>query len=278
MKRAMIATEAAEAEIYLQGAHLAHWTPRGHRPILFTSAHSAFQPGKAIRGGVPVIFPWFGARGGGQPGAMHGFARTSEWTLESADLRADGAFEIMLTLAPNPATRASGYDEFELRFRAVIGETLQMELETRNLAQTPLVFEEALHTYFSVGDIRQVSVTGLTGATYIDKVDNLQRKQQGAEPIRIEGETDRVYLNTTAACIIDDPAWQRRITVDKSGSQTTVVWNPWIEKTKTLADMAPEEWQGMICVETANAADNAVRLEPGGARRMLAQIAVEPKL
>ncbi len=274
LKRAVIETEEAEAEIYLQGAHLTRWVPRGHRPVLFTSQHSAFQLGKAIRGGVPVIFPWFGPRSGGRPGGMHGFARISEWTLDSGELRADGAFEVRLSLRPSVATKALGFDCFELRFRAAIGARLEMELETRNLGAAPLEFEEALHTYFAVGGIRHVTVRGLEGTEYIDKVDNFARKRQGSAALQFTGETDCVFVNTEAACRIEDRVWNRCIVVEKSGSRTTVVWNPWVEKTKTLADMGPDEWQGMICVETANAGENAVRIEPGESGTMAATLSV----
>ena len=275
LTRAAISTPAAEAEIYLHGAHIARWTPRGAQPALFLSSKSLYEPGKAIRGGVPVIFPWFGPRGGGKAGPMHGFARTAAWTVEATALRGDGSVEIGLALMPNDATRALGFDNFQLRFRAVIGQSLEMELETRNDAAETLVLEEALHTYYAIGDIHQVSVSGLRGVTYIDKTDSFQRKQQSADPIRISGETDRVYLNTAAACAIEDAVWKRRIVVEKSGSDTTVVWNPWMEKTKSLTDMAPDDWKQMICVETANAADNAVHLAPGATHKLRASVHLE---
>ncbi len=275
LTRALISTPAADAAIYLHGAHVAHWTPRGAEPVLFLSSKSLFESGKAIRGGVPVIFPWFGPRADGQAGPMHGFARTAEWAVESAALRDDGSVEIVFALEPSEATRALGYDRFHLRYHVTVGQTLKMELETRNDGPAPLVFQEALHTYFAVADIHRASVSGLGGVTYIDKTDSFERKQQGAAPIHITAETDRVYLNTHGACVIDDPAGGRRIAVEKSGSDSTVVWNPWIEKTKSLADMAPGDWQNMICVETANAADNAVTLAPGATHALAATIRVE---
>lgn len=275
LTRATVSTAAADAEIYLQGAHIARWTPRGSEPALFLSSKSLYQPGKAIRGGVPVIFPWFGPRAGGKPGPMHGFARTMEWAVERAALHNDGSVEIALTLAPNEATRTLGYDAFQLRFRVSIGSRLEMELEIRNDADEALDFEAALHTYFAIGDIRQVSVAGLEGAEYIDKTDGFKRKRQSGEAIRITGETDRVYINTASTCVIKDVAWGRRITIEKSGSATTVVWNPWIEKTKSLADMAADDWTRMICIETANAADNAIRLAPGACHKLTATVRVE---
>lgn len=172
-------------------------------------------------------------------------------------------------------TNLFGYADFSLRFTAVIGAQLEMELEVRNDAEQTLIYEEALHSYFAVGDIEQVSIAGLQGTTYIDKTDGFKRKRVVGETIRLTKETDQVHLNTLATCVIEDAAWRRRIIVEKSGSQTTVVWNPWAEKTKGFKDMAPEEWRGVICVESANAAENAVTLAPGEAHSMRVLVRVE---
>jgi glucose-6-phosphate 1-epimerase len=271
----VIDTAAAEAELHLQGAHLAHWTPRGQQPALFLSSKSLFVPGKAIRGGVPVIFPWFGDRSDGRLGPAHGFARTAEWTVERTALRGDGAVEIVLALLPNDITRGFGYDGFELRCRIAIGSTLEMELETRNTGNAPLVFEEALHSYFAVGDVLEVQVTGLEGTTYIDKTDAFKRKTLGDEPFRIAKETDQVHLNSKATCTVHDPTWKRRIVIEKSGSASTVVWNPWSEKARAMSDMDADGWLHMLCIETANAADNSVRLLPGESHQLAARIFVE---
>ncbi len=272
--RAVIATDLGEADVYLQGGHVAQWTPRGERPVLFTSSRSEFAPGKAIRGGVPIIFPWFGPRGGGMPGPSHGFARTVPWRLEQVH-EGDGTVALTLVLGSRDVPHSFGYADFSLRFSAVIGAQLEMELEVRNDAEQKLIYEEALHSYFAVGDIEQVLVTGLQGMTYIDKTDDFKRKHVDGEIIRLTKETDQVHLNTLETCVIEDAAWRRRIIVEKSGSQTTVVWNPWAEKTKGFKDMAPEEWRGMICVESANAAENAVTLAPGEAHRMRVLVRVE---
>jgi glucose-6-phosphate 1-epimerase len=224
---------------------------------------------------VPLVFPWFGPRGGGQAGPMHGFARIMEWTVAGSRRRPDGVVEFDLTLGPDDTTREFGFSDFQLAFHAAVGPQLEMSLEVRNSSGAALPFEAAMHTYFAVGDIQQVAISGLEGTTYIDKTDNFQRKSQPAMPIRIAKETDQVHVNTTATCVIGDPAWQRRIVVEKSGSSTTVVWNPWIEKTRTLGDMTPEDWRGMLCVETANAGEDAVQLAPGASHRMSATIRVE---
>lgn len=275
LMRAVISTPLAAAEIYQHGAHVAHWAPRGQKPVLFMSSRSFLEADKPIRGGVPVIFPWFGPRAGGKAGPPHGFVRTVPWSVEGARSLSDGAVEIAFGLAADDTSRAFGFDAFSVSFTVVIGSQLSMSLDVSNQSGEPLVFEEALHTYFAISSIHEIAVDGLEGTTYIDKTDGFTRKVQPDAPIRIGKETDQVHLNTAAACTISDPSWNRRIVIRKTGSSSTVVWNPWIAKTATLADMAPDEWPGMICVETANVADDSVTLAPGDTHRMTAVICVE---
>lgn len=263
LRRAVISTPLAEAELYLQGAHLTAWTPRGQRPVLFTSSQSLFEAGKPIRGGVPIAFPWFGPRGGGLPGPMHGVARIQEWSVESSEVAEDGTATLVLALAQA--------GEWRLRFRVAIGESLTMELTATNDSATGFTFEEALHTYFAIEDVHRVSVSGLAGVHYLDKTDEFREKVQGVEPIRIVSETDRVYLNTQATCVIDDG---RKIVVGKSGSNTTVVWNPWIAKAAALPDLADDEWKQLICVETVNAGVNALTIAPGSSHTMTATVRI----
>ena len=254
LPKVVVTAKFSTAEIYLHGAHVTAFQKNGEPPLLFLSRKSIFVPDKAIRGGVPIIFPWFGPRSDGKPGPAHGFARTSEWAVEGTKLRNDGNVQITLALAPNETTRGLGYASFHLRFRVTIGSELEMELETRNEASEPLPYE---------------------GTTFIDKTDGFKRKKLGNEPMQIAKETDQVHLTTQATCVIHDPVWPRRIIIGKSGSDSTVVWNPWIDKTKGMSDMAPDDWQGMLCVETSNAADNAVHLPPGAYHRLTASIGVE---
>lgn len=273
--RIAISTAAAEADLYLQGAHLANWKPRGQRPVLFLSSKSLFAAGKAIRGGVPIIFPWFGARSDGKPGPAHGFARTSEWTLEGTNQLVDDRVEVTVGLSDSDATRQLFDSAFRLRFRVTIGSELEMELEVANHGTEPFTFEEALHTYLAVGEVERTSIFGLEKTAFIDKTDGFKRKQQGSEALRIAKETDQVHLDTRAVCTVWDPVWERRITIEKSGSASTVIWNPWSEKSKGMADMEPDGWKQMLCVETANAADNAVVLAPGALHKLSAKIRVE---
>jgi glucose-6-phosphate 1-epimerase len=269
-----VATPLANAELFLQGAHITRFQPAGIAPVLFLSSASQFAPGKPIRGGVPVVFPWFGGRAGHPEAPAHGFARTLPWqieTLSSTDWR---TVSVVLRLEASATTRELWPHDFVLRHHVTIGTQLEMMLEVENTSSTPFQFEEALHTYL-VSDVRTIAVTGLADTAYIDKVDGVERKQQDSAPVRILRETDRVYLNTRTACQFDDPDLGRRIVVTKTGSDTTVLWNPWIAKAKAMTDFGDHEWPGMVCIETANAADNAINLAPGATHRMTATIAVE---
>jgi glucose-6-phosphate 1-epimerase len=270
--RISIATPLATAEVYLQGAHIARYQPAGAAPILFLSEKKHLTPGKAIRGGVPIIFPWFGARAGHPESPAHGFARTMEWELESLVRYDNGDIHLVLRLSSNAATLAQWPHEFTIQHRITIGAKLHMALEVENRSDASFTFEEALHTYLAVGDVRSACVTGLENTSFLDKVDSGQRKQEGTEPIRFTGETDRVYLDTTTTCINEDPTLARRIAVEKSGSATTVVWNPWIAKAKAMADFGDDEWPAMLCIETTNADTNRVTLPPNSNHTMTAAV------
>jgi glucose-6-phosphate 1-epimerase len=274
LKRLTILTPYAEAEIYLHGAHVTQFQPKGQKPVLFMSAKSWFEPGKPIRGGVPICFPWFGARQGGQPGSPHGFARLMEWELVSAEQESDGIVEARLRLVSNEATRALWAGEFEAEYRVRISTTLGLELYVKNTGDQPLRIEEALHTYLAVSDVRQVSIEGLAGVSYFTAVGTPRTETEGAAPIRITAETDRVYLNTQSICLAHDPSWQRKLVVNKARSDATVVWNPWIAKAKAMPDFGDDEWPFMLCIETCNVRENAVTIAPGKSHAMFAVIRV----
>ena len=272
--RAVVATASAVGHVYLHGAHVTHHQPTGQEPLVFLSPASRFVSGKAIRGGVPVIFPWFGPRPGDTSAPEHGFARTAEWSVESVARGDDESVAVVLRLDATDASRATWPHDFCIRHRVVFGRRLEMALEVESRSAEPFTFEEALHTYLLVGDVRQATISGLAGRTYIDKTDGMKRKVEGTAPLRLTGPTDRVYLDTPTACTIADPVLGRRLVVDKRGSATTVIWNPWSEKAKTMADLGGDAWSSMLCVETANAADNAVHLAPGEHHRLTALVGI----
>lgn len=268
LTRALIAGDAATAEVYLQGAHVAAWQPRrAEHPVIYLSPKSHFAPGKAIRGGVPLVFPWFAERKGGLPGGMHGFARTLEWDVVAAEERPEGV-ALSFKLLPSQTTRDLGFEYFVLVYEVVVGGTLSLSLEVENVGDSALCFEEALHSYYAVSDVRQIEVSGEGDTDYLDRAHQAMREHLPTGPIRFAGETDQLHLNTEATVTISDPGWKRRIVIEKHGSNSTVVWNPWIQKATALTDLGAEAWPHFVCVEPANAAENAVTLEPGGLHRM----------
>jgi glucose-6-phosphate 1-epimerase len=265
-----VANRHADAQIYLHGAHVAHYQQRGQPPLLCMSAQSWFEGGKPIRGGVPICWPWFGPHPTDSALPAHGFARTRSWTLTQAAQTADGRTIIELALASDAETLAWWPHDFRLVYTVTVGPELILDLRVDNCGAQPFACEEALHTYLAVADVREARISGLAGATYIDKMRDRQRFVEGAEPIAIGAETDRVYLGTTATVEVAGAGAGRRLRVAKHGSQATVVWNPWIAKAKAMKDFGDEEWPGMLCIETANAADHALTVPSGGSHHLQA--------
>lgn len=264
LPKLLVTTPFSNAEIYLHGAHITGFTKAGEPPLLFLSAESNFARDKAIRGGVPIIFPWFGAREGVP---AHGFARTVEWDIKETLLLPDGSVQVRLGM---PAVKSC-----DVEYIVTVGETLTMELVVGNIGEKETTFETCLHTYFRIGSINTASITGLDGIEFLDKVRNTMALEDG-EGIGIMEETDRVYFDTSAAVEILDPSLGRIIRVDKSGSRSTVVWNPWIAKARNLDDFGDGEYQEMVCVESGNVGNNKITLPPCGRTTLKVVVSSSP--
>jgi glucose-6-phosphate 1-epimerase len=278
LPRLAVESRLGTAEVYLQGAHVTAWHPASAAAaVLWMSGKSYFEAGKPLRGGVPICFPWFGPNASDPKAPGHGFARLRDWTLIEATEAPDGAVTLALELAGSDDRPLSLLwpHGFRAIHRITVGSTLTMALEVTNTGADAFSFEEALHTYFAVHDVREVTITGLEQTEYLDKVAGFARKNQGSDPIRFTGETDRVYLKTTSDCVIHDPGAQRRIVVRKTGSDTSVVWNPWIDKARAMPDFGDDEWPAMLCVETCNVNVHARTLAPGASHTMTAIVDVQ---
>lgn len=251
-----IQTPWSAAEIYLHGASVTHFQLHGEPPLLFLSEQSRFEKDAPIRGGIPIIFPWFGKPEG--RATQHGFARIRSWELVDVRKQTDGSIQVHLSLPASAELLA-----VPLEYYVTVGRTLTTELVITNFSDGDFQCENCLHTYFTVGDINQVSVAGLQGVEYLDSLDGRARKLETDDAIRFTGEVDRVYLNTPHATEIRDAALGRVIRVEKEGSLSTVVWNPWIAKAKAMADFGNDEYQRMVCVESGNCVENALRLAAG---------------
>jgi glucose-6-phosphate 1-epimerase len=270
LPRLLVRTATAEADVYFQGAHVTGWRPASSPdPVLWLSAQSRFEPGQAIRGGVPVCFPWFSKHRTDRSAPPHGFARTRDWTLEMARHGADGSVVLEMELA-GEALAPLWPHRFRARHRITIGAALRLDLEVLNTGPDAFTFEEALHAYFDVGDIREVTVSGLERAAYQDKAAGDADGLAGPdlEPIRFTGPINRIYPGTREACVIHDPVRRRDIVISKSGSASTVVWNPWADRAREMSDMGDEEWIGMVCVEPSNVGADARTLAPGESHTM----------
>lgn len=248
-------------ELTPYGGHILSYQPAGQAPVLFVSRASTYIPGKPIRGGIPVCWPWFGPRLDDAAMPMHGFARLLFWNVEAVNPNAEGT-EVRLSLRDDARTRPYWPHAFELTLRIVLGTRLHVELTTRNIGSQPFALTQALHTYFNVGDIGRVAVVGLEPAPYFDSLTRSIVAPEG-EPISIHAEVDRIYGETTADCWVRDAALKREIRVAKRGSHSTVVWNPWIEKSKRMPDFGDDEFSKMLCIEATNARDDVVTLPPG---------------
>jgi glucose-6-phosphate 1-epimerase len=273
LPKVRVTSAKAAGEIYLLGANVTSWKPRDKEEVLFISSQSRWEVGRAIRGGVPICFPWFGSKADDPKAPAHGFARTKSWQLESIALTGAGITVSMFTESGDD-TRRWWPGEFRVVYRATFGSELGLELEITNTGHASLRFEEALHAYHRVGEIEKPRVSGLDAVRYLDKTDSNREKTQQGE-IAIRSETDRVYLNTTHAIELDDPSLRRRTRISKENSRTTVVWNPWVEKAHSLPDFGDEEWKQMICLETSNVSDYSLALEPGQRHTMKALIRVD---
>ena len=276
LPRVTVDAPAGTAQLYLHGAHLTAWQPRGHDPVLWLSAHSRFVAGSAIRGGVPICFPWFGPHRDDTAAPAHGFARVSDWTLVSAEEVGEDVV-VTLGLTDSPASRASAWPHaFAATLRVRVGATLAVALEVRNTGGEPVTFEAALHTYLGVGDVRGVQVTGLEGNDYLDKLGGSEPVPAAGSPVHLTGETDRIYLDTSGTTTVQDPSLGRGVAVTADDAATTVLWNPWATKAAAMADLGDDEWTGMVCVETSNVGPAAVTLAPGASHTMMAMIGVVP--
>ncbi|MGZ0018741.1 D-hexose-6-phosphate mutarotase [Nitrosomonas sp. wSCUT-2] len=270
-----VKTAKAKAVISLHAGQVLSYQPAGEADdVLFLSEKAYYQDGKAIKGGAPVCWPWFGAdpEGKGRPG--HGFVRNRGWNVIATEALANGDIKVTVGLDDTPETQAIWPHAFSLRQEIVVGDTLNLSLITRNTGKEKFNITQAFHTYFKVGDITRAKIAGLAGCDYLDKAGggNTQKHQTG--DVTIDAEVDRIYLNVGNTLTIDDTALSRRIQITSQGSKTAVVWNPWEKIAKDMADLEDDDYKRLLCVETTNAADDVREVAPGGECRLVADYRV----
>ncbi len=272
LPKVRITLPAATAEIYLHGAQVTLFKPAGAEDAIFLSEHSSFEHGKAIRGGIPICFPWFRNKLDDPKAPSHGFVRNKAWELAELSYNHD-TVAVTFSTESDTSTRPWFPFEFRLLYRVTVGTELKLELVMTNLDARPLRFEEALHTYHFVGDARKVSVSGLDGVDFLDNTDNNKEKVQHGD-LHFTKATDDVFLHTAHTVELVDPTLKRRIQIEKKQSNTTVIWNPWQEGAKQLADLGDDEWQHMACVEASNIRACGIDVAAGAEHTMTATIRI----
>ncbi|MDC3332803.1 D-hexose-6-phosphate mutarotase [bacterium] len=272
-----ITNEQAQATIFLQGAQLLHFQPHSSKhPIIWHSDACHYKSGHAIRGGIPICWPWFGDLAKNpepiqsqfiQEDATpaHGHARTSQWNLSSIEDNKDGT-QVTLTLT---------LKNWELSTIIAVGHSLTETLSVTNISNTTQHYSSALHSYFAISHVDQCYVNGLEHTDYIDCLDNWNTKQSDTA-ININQEIDRIYLDKTSSISIVDPGWQRQLHIHSKGSKSAVVWNPWTEKSQQLSQFNANDYQSMLCIETANANTDSITLAPNQSHQLCVTIAEIP--
>lgn len=269
-----IKNKSATALVSIYAAQVLSYQPiAATEDLLFLSDQSCYEPGKAIRGGIPICWPWFGPDPQDIEGMSHGFVRNDFWTV--VDVSAPSSFETKVTLKFTSSNLNWPYD-YALELEVSIGSELGLELLTRNLGDQAFTITQAFHSYFKVGNINQVQILGLEGSEYLDKCDEDSQKYQ-TEMLQIDAEVDRIYNGLESTLIIEDAALKRRIEIRSSSHKSTVVWNPWLIRSEKFEDLAPESYQSFLCLETGNIGSNEIELLPYSEYRFCSQFKILAK-
>lgn len=266
-----IESDFAQATISTYGGQVLAFQPANQTDdLLFVSKLARFEPGKAIRGGIPVCWPWFGADPSNTGGLSHGLVRTRQWQVQHTALESDGAITVILSINDSKETRKIWPHSFSLSIIITIRESLTLELKTHNTSSISFSITQALHTYFKVEDIQNIQVTGLENTTFIDKLDGEKQKQQQG-PVTISQEVDRIYTSDKSDMILIDTVPSRKIRIHSKNSKAAIIWNPWKTKAASMSDFGSDEFKTMLCIETANAGMNTITIPGNSEFSLIAQ-------
>lgn len=269
-----IQNQLASASVSLQGAHILSWIPTDEEEVIWLSEDATFATGKSIRGGVPICWPWFGAHQSNPELPAHGFARTTQWQILSTEALENGYTRLIFNMQPQPENKHMWLPDSTVELIITVGEKLELELITHNNGDKAITLSQALHTYFNVSDVSKILLHGLDHTDYLDKLENYKSKRQFG-PVVINEEVDRIYIDTFNDCVIEDRQMKRNVIIKKIGSHSTVVWNPWQQTAAKMGDLGEQGFKTMLCVESSNAADDAVTIEPGNVHQLWVQYAVQ---
>lgn len=266
-----IANKYADAKICLYGAHITSFKPHGSKEMLWMSPESYFEVGKPIRGGIPVCFPWFGPHKTDPQKPQHGFGRLFYWDVTETAVKPNGETRVKLNLCTSEATKTYWPHDFCAELMISIGKTLEVTLKVTNTSDLAFDYSCALHTYYYLSDIKNIIISGLEGANYHNHLEPGILVQESSK-LKIHQHETRHYHETEAACIIEDPGFNRKISVAKSGSKITTVWNPWAEACAGISDLPDDAYTNFICIEAVNSFENTITLQPKGSHETSAMI------
>ncbi len=275
LQMAVIVNDYATAIVSLYGGQILSFKPHGSEDLLFVSSESYFEQGKAIRGGIPLCFPWFGAHPKNSNFPNHGFARLKNWEVVSTEQLITGETRLVISLSDDEETKSLWPDTFQTILEVVIGQSLLIKWSVKNLGDEPFSITQALHSYFKVGDINRTTITGLEGTSYMEAIRSEEPFSGEIAAIRISREVDRSYTDTEAPCKITDSEYKRTIKISKTGSLSTVLWNPWEQLSVKMKDLGDQDYLNFVCVETANVMHNEVKIDPQGSHSMTLEIVEE---
>lgn len=268
----------ASAKISTYGSQILSFKPHDEaEDLLYLSEQAVYKDGEAIRGGTPLCWPWFGDDTSGLGLPSHGFARNQPWQVVETKALTDGSTSVTLLLSDTDESRSVWPYQFDLYIDFIIGKKLTLNSTTRNNGNKAFSFTQALHTYFNISDIENVYVTGLSSKYYLDKLDGFKLKIQEGN-IVIDKEVDRIYQAAPYMVHLVDSGFKRKVAISSSGGHTTVVWNPWAENVVKIKDLGETSYRKFICVETVNAADDNVVLNPNEQHTLSAVYSIEPLL
>jgi len=272
---AVLRSGFSECVVSLYGGHVMSYKPDGKDDLLWVSEYSYFEDGKAIRGGIPVCWPWFGDNPSSPELPSHGFAKICDWNVKSSSSN-ENFTELVLSLSDRDVPdKRFGTQPFELELSVRCGKKLEVALATYNSGNSDFKLTESFHTYFSVSDINKVFISGLDGEEYSEKTGETRRKSIQSGPVTFSSKVARTYSGSACDCEICDPGAGRKIKISKAGSRTTVLWNPWIAESAKSPDLEDNAYLEMVCVETANAFSDSVSIAPGEIHRMKTVISSE---
>ncbi len=283
-----ISNEYAQATISVYAGQVLSFKPVNQSEVMFLSSQAYYQSGKAIKGGTPICWPWFGPDPEAKGRSSHGFVRNRLWQMRDVVSTHDGATQVIMGLVDTAETREIWDYSFEVAIAITVGSSLTIELITQNTGNQPFSLTQALHTYFQIADINQVAVLGLADKTYLDKVDGGQladktyldkvdggQQKTQAGTVTFSGECDRIYLDVPSELIIEDRAGNRNIKITATNSKTAIVWNPGADISANMADLGDRDYMNFVCVETANAANEIIEVAAGDHYKIAANYSVE---